>query len=447
MKKSTRRSFIKKTTLATAGISLAGTAFSASSYRRIMGANDRINIAVVGTNRRANGFRNSFAVLKERVNVLYVSDVIKERRDSYAASLKEHVGYIPKAVNDFRKILDKKKVDAIFNLTPDHWHAPGTWMALEAGKHVYVEKPLTHNPRESELLLEARKKYNKVVQMGNQQRSQITARKIIKEIHEGIIGEPYKAVAFYSNARGSIGNGKLVPVPDGFDWDLFQGPAPRVAYKDIYFDYNWHWFWQWGTGETGNNATHELDVARWALQVGNPEEVLVDAGKYHYIDDDWTMYDTMEATFKYPGGKVIKWDGKSRTSYNTYGMGRGDIIYGTKGTVLLNRNDVRVFDLKGKEIKHEKEATQSQTTALGGGGGISTYHVANFFDAILGKAEQNSELNEAVDSTLLIHLANISSRTNSNLKINPTSGHILDDEIMKKYWGRVYERGWEPPKF
>jgi predicted dehydrogenase len=317
-------------------------------------------------------------------------------------------------------------------------------MALEAGKHVYVEKPLTHNPRESELLIDFQRKYNKVVQMGTQQRSQITAQKIVKEIHDGLIGEAYKVIAFYSNRRGSIGNGKVVPVPDGFDWDLFQGPAPRETYKDIYFDYNWHWFWPWGTGETGNNATHEFDVARWVLQVGNPENVFVDAGKYHYVDDDWTMYDTMNATFQYAGDKTIQWDGKSRTSYQTYGKDRGDIVYGSKGTVFIGRNGFTVYNLKGEVIREESEATQSITTGLGGGGGIDTNHVNNFLEAVNGKAKQNSVLEDAAKSTLLCHLANISYRSGKSLTCDPETGHILNKKIMKKYWGREYEPGWGP---
>ena len=459
--KGNRRTFIRKSAIAAAGLTLgaehlgAGTAgstasgltnTSARSAGRIPGSNDRINIAVAGCYRRASALRESFRELKDRINILYVCDVVKDRRDKYAESLVEAVGYRPKAINDFREFLADPKVDAFFNLTPDHWHGPGAWMALEAGKHVYVEKPLTHNPREGELLVEFQKKYGKVVQMGNQQRSQKTARKIIREIHEGLIGDPYLVLAYYSNQRGSIGNGKAIPVPRGFDWDLFQGPAPREVFKDIYFDYNWHWFWPWGTGETGNNATHELDVARWALGVGHPEEASFFGGKYHFRDDDWTMYDTMDATFRYPGNKLIKWDGKSRNNFQTYGDGRGNIIYGTTGSVTITRNGYKVFDRLGKKLREEDEESLSVTTGMGGEGAITTNHVANFLDAILGQAKQDSDLRQSADSTLLCHLANIASRTGQVLRCDPATGHIRDEKIMKQYWGREYEPGWEPPE-
>jgi predicted dehydrogenase len=439
-----RRAFIKKTGAVAAGISVTG-AMSAKSYRRILGANDRLNIAVIGCMRRANALRGSFGELKDLLHIEAVCDVIEERRTKYAASLEEAVGYVPKALNDFREILADDKVDAVFNLTPDHWHAPGSFLALEAGKHVYVEKPLTHNPKEGELFLDYAKKYdNRVIFMGTQQRSQETARKIVSELHDGLIGDVYHVLAHYTNSRGSIGNGKVVPVPDGFDWELFQGPAPRQEYMDILYDYYWHWFWPWGTGETGNNATHEFDVARWVLQVAHPEHVFCNAGKYYYVEDDWTMYDTMDVTFRYPGGKSIRWDGRSRTGFSAYGEGRGNVIYGSKGSVTISRNGFKVYDLKNKLIREEKEVTESVTTGLGGGGDISTKHILNFIETIRGKAKPNSVVKEAAISSHLNHLANISSRTGQPLQVDPVKGHIMNKQIMKEYWSREYEPGWEP---
>ena len=444
MKTENRRDFLKKTGVAAAGITLGGTAMSARSYRRIPGANERLNIAVIGCYRRAGALRSSYAALKDHMDVGYVCDVVKKRRNDYAASMKEAVGYVPRAVNDFREILEDPKVDAVFQLIPDHWHGPASYMAVKAGKHVYVEKPLAHNPREGELFLELQNKYNRVIMMGTQQRSQLTAQKVIGELQEGLIGDIYHVTAHYANQRGSIGNGRVVPVPEGFDWELFQGPAPREVYKDIYFDYNWHWFWPWGTGETGNNATHEFDVARWVLQVDHPEKVFCNAGKYHFVEDDWTMYDTMDVTFLYPGGKSIRWDGKSRNNYKTYGTDRGNVVYGSEGTVTITRNGFRQYDRRGKLVREENEASRSVTTGTGGGGDITTHHILNFTEAIRGKAAPNVALNESVNSTLLCHLANIASREGTSLNCDPATGKILDQEIMKKYWSREYEPGWEP---
>ncbi len=439
-----RRDFLKKTGAVAAGITLGGTAISAKSYRRIIGANDRLNIAVIGCYRRAHALRGSFGELTGHMDIGYVCDVVKERRDRYAASLGEVMGSIPAAVNDFREILADDGVDAVFQLTPDHWHGPGSYMALKAGKHVYVEKPLSHNPHEGELFPAFRDQFDRVVMMGTQQRSQLTAQKVVKELQEGLIGEIHHVLAHYSNQRGSIGNGKVVPVPEGFDWDLFQGPAPREVFKDIYFDYNWHWFWPWGTGETGNNATHEFDVARWILQVEHPESVFCNAGKFYFKDDDWTMYDTMDVTFEYPGGRSIRWDGKSRNNYQTYGSDRGNVVYGSEGTVTITRNGFKQYDLKGKLVREEDEPSRSVTTAAGGEGDITTNHIFNFLQVVRGKEKPNVTLEESVKSTHLVHLANIAYRNGTSLKCDPATGHILDREVMERYWSREYEPGWEP---
>lgn len=439
-----RRDFVRKTSLGVAGLSIGATAYPSVFGKNILGANDRINVAFVGCGRRYPGYIEAFVKNRDNAHIAYVCDVMKSRREKAAQRIREKTGYKPELVNDFRQILDNRDVDAIFIATPDHWHAPATWLALEAGKHVYVEKPLTHNPRESEILLEYLKKYPKVVQMGNQQRSAPESIEIIGEIHNGVIGTPYLAVAFYTNSRGRVVNPTPAPVPEGLDWELFQGPAPRKPYVDNVFDYNWHWYgWDYGTAETGNNATHELDIARWALQVDYPDEVSVAAGKYHFIDDGWTMYDTMDATFRFGADKIIKWDGKSRNGYSTYGSGRGTIIYGSEGTVYVDRGGYRLYDRSGKLVRDSKSMLNEAGTALGGGGGMTTLHIENFFDTIRGKTTQHSPIDEGGKSTLLCHLANIASRTGKTLKINTANGHILDEDAMK-LWGRDYEPGWEP---
>jgi len=442
--KTSRRDFVKKTALGTAALSLGGVAFPAASYKRIIGANERLTVVLVGAGRRFPGYLEAMARNKDNVQVAYIADVMKSRLEKGVARFQEQVGYAPKPLHDFRKVLDEKKVDAFFFAIPDHWHAPATWMALEAGKHVYVEKPLTHNPREIELLQDYLKKYPHVVQMGNQQRSSLKSQEIIRDIHKGVIGKPYLAVAFYINARGRVKNPVPADPPDGLDWDLFQGPAPHAQYVDNVFDYNWHWYgWNFGTAETGNNATHELDIARWALQVDYPAEAEVVAGKYHFIDDGWTMYDTMDATFRFTNGTTIKWDGKSRNGYSTYGSGRGTIIYGSEGTVYVDRGGYRLYDRKGKMVRDSKSEFKEAGTALGGGGGLTTLHIENFFEAIRGKAKLDSPIDEGGKSTLLCHLANIAYRTGKRLEIDPSNGHIKDAEAMK-LWGREYQPGWEP---
>lgn len=437
-----RRNFLKKTALGTTGV-LFG--LPAKSYNRIIGANERIQVALLGCNRRFSALSASLAQL-DLVDMIYVCDVDSRRQEKAVTKVEELTGRRPKGEKDLRKIVEQKEVDAIFNATPDHWHVPAALMALQNGKHVYVEKPCSHNPKESEVLVAFQKKYNKLVQMGNQQRSAPETREIIQEIHKGAIGRAYTAKAFYNNARGRVPAAKKVAVPNWLDWELFQGPAPRTAFLDILGDYNWHWFWNWGTAETGNNAMHEVDIARWALQVKYPQSVWVNAAKQHFQDDPWVMYDTMDAHLMFPGNKTVQWDGKSRCGYGTYGhkRGRGTVIYGTEGAVYVDRSGYILYDRNGQVVRERKGAGDEAGIALGGGGGMTTLHIQNFLESIRGKAQLHSPIEEGAISTQLCHYMNISYRTgNQRLEIDPTSGRFKRKKIQKKYWGRTYEKGWE----
>ncbi len=441
-----RRKFIKNVTASSAALAMGGitTGISASSYKKIIGANDRLNVAIVGLGRRLRGYVPPIVQKESNVNLLYLCDVMDHQIEKADTLFREEHGIKAKLEKDFRKVLEDDKLDAVFIATPDHWHTPGAIMALQAGKHVYLEKPCSHNMWESELLLKAQKKYPMVIQMGNQQRSSDLSIQIIKEIHEGLIGEPYKAVTFYSNSRGRTVNPEIADIPDGLDWDLFQGPSPRKEYMHDTWNYNWHWYgWDFGTAETGNNATHELDVARWALQVDYPERVFVEADKRHFKDDGWTMYDTMEATFLFENGKAITWDGKSRNGFNTYGGGRGTIIYGTEGTVLVDRGMYNVYDRTGELIKDYKSANNESGIALGGGGDTTTAHAINFFNSVRGIDKPTSPISEGVISQAMTHYANLAYRVGHGFDIDPKTGMIYDRDAMK-LWGREYEPGWEP---
>ncbi|SMD45172.1 Predicted dehydrogenase [Aquiflexum balticum DSM 16537] len=443
--KNNRREFLKKSTLATVGLSSLGAmGFSAKSYGNIIGANDRMNVAIAGLGRRLGAFYAPISDPNNNVRLVTLCDVMESQRGKAATNFAKFIDYKPKLENSILKVIEDKEIDVLINATPDHWHAPGTWLAVENGKHVYVEKPCSHTPREGEILLEYKKKYGKVIQMGNQQRSSDHTIEIINQIHNGVIGKAYMATAFYINQRGEVPVPKEAAPPAGLDWELFQGPAPRRKYTHDTWNYNWHWYgWDYGTAETGNNATHELDVARWALQVEYPKHVHVDAGKYHFVNDGWTMYDTMLATFKFDGEKTIQWDGKSRNGHNTYGMDRGTIIYGTEGSVIVNRSLYRLFDRSGKLIRETKTKSVEGSTNLGGGGDMTTVHVSNFFNAIRGKEKQNSTIDDGAVSTLLCHLANISHRIGESFDCNPSNGHIYNRKGME-LWSKAYEKGWEP---
>lgn len=440
-----RRNFIKKTTLAGAAVTIGNSAMamSAKSYNNIIGSNERLNVAIAGLGRRLNAFKEPIALKESNVKLTYLCDVMESQRLNGLKTFRELIDYNPILENDIRKVLEDKNVDLLINATPDHWHTPGSIMAMKAGKHVYVEKPCSHNMYENEQLVKASKHFDKVVQMGNQQRSSGHTIEIINEIHNGIIGKPYKAVAFYNNGRGEVPLQKSAAIPDGLDWDLWQGPAPRRDYTSETWNYNWHWYgWEYGTAEAGNNGTHELDVARWALQVDFPQHVYVEAEKRHFLDDGWEMYDDMEATFKFADNKLIKWDGKARNNYSTYGSGRGTVIYGTEGSVFVNREKYMLYDRNGKLLKDNQSASNESGTALGGGGETSTKHVQNFFDVIRGKTKLNAPIDDASKSMAMVHYANIAYRINKGFDIDDKTGIMYDREAMK-LWSRNYEPGWE----
>lgn len=439
-----RRDFIRTAAIGTAGLMMGGATLSAKSYKRVIGANDRIHVGVVGLGRRVGAFYKGIADPKNNVELMYLCDVMESQRTKAAKKVSGMLDYTPKLENDIRKVIEDKKVDALFNITPDHWHAPGSIMAIKEGKHVYVEKPCSHNMAENDMLVAAMKKYDRVVQMGNQQRSAQHTIDIIEKIHNGIIGTPYKAVAFYSNKRGKVQHQKAAPVPTGLDWDLFQGPAVRREYTSETWNYNWHWYgWNYGTAELGNNATHELDVARWALQVDYPQHVQVNGQKTAFVDDGWEMYDEMDATFKFEGNKTIKWDGKSRNGFNTYGGGRGTIIYGSEGSVFVDRSHYRLYDRGGNLVEEVQGKSKEGGIGLGGGGGMSDIHVANFFNAIRGQETLNANIDDAAFSMAMVHYGNVAYRINKAFDVDPKTGKMLDPKAME-LWGREYAKGWEP---
>lgn len=439
MAKSNRRKFIQRAGMVGAGVTLGLPAYA---HRNIKGANDRVNVAVFGTNSRGNSLTGTFCNTKDS-SVIGIGDVDTNAIAKGQATVTKNGGKKPMGEQDFRRLLDNKDVDAVVIATPDHWHAPMAIMALEAGKHVYVEKPCSHNPHEGEMLIEKQKKTGLQVQMGNQTRSSVTGNKIVKEIHEGLIGEAYAGKAWYSNTRGSIGRGKKAPVPEWLDWDLWQGPAPRLEYKDNWVHYDWHWFWHWGTGELLNNGTHEIDMCRWALDVHYPTRVSSTGSRSHF-NDDWEAYDTQLAAYEFPGGKTINWEGRSCNGLPFWNRGRGAFIHGTEGSVLIDRSGYWVYDLKGKEIRNEMESGKSVSMDIAGGGSLDGLHIHNFIQSINSGAELNSPIEDANPSVTICHLGNMAQRTGGSFHCDPETGKPIDDPQALALWGREYESGWAP---
>ncbi len=434
-----RRKFLKTSALSTAALGLTGPfTFSKGS----VSANDKVVVAVMGGRGRAGYLAEAFAGVRS-TEVKSIFDVDERPLAELAEGVAEIQDRKPEVGTDFRSALDDPDIDALVIGAPDHWHTPATIMALQAGKHVYVEKPASHTPYEAQLVVNAQKRYNRKVQMGNQQRSSPESMQAMQDIRDGLIGDVYYAKCFYANARGPIGNGQIADVPEWLDYELWQGPSPRTPYRDNVIHYNWHWFWQWGTGELLNNGTHEYDICRWALGVDLPKKISSNGGRYHY-NDDWEFYDTQNVNFEFPDGKTINWEGRSCNGYGFWDKGRGSVITGTKGTITMDRNGYQAYDLENEEIKRVVRDDEQDALDTVGGGGLTPLHIDNFARAIREDEKLNSSIEEGQKSVLPLHLGNISQKIGRSLDLNPRTGRIIGDAEAMSMWRGEYEPGWEP---
>lgn len=405
--------------------------------------NNKIVVGVMGTNSRGLFLAESFARLPD-VEVAYICDVDQNVLDKTLQKIETLTGKRPKGFSDIRKLLAQKDLDALAIAAPDHWHAPAAIMALQVGKHVYVEKPCSHNPREGELLVEASLKYKRIVQMGSQRRSFSNVQNMVSKLHAGAIGRVYFAKAWYTNWRPSIGVGKEVMVPEHLNFDLWQGPAPRKSYRDNLIHYNWHWSWHWGTGEALNNGTHELDVVRWGLGVDYPSRVVSAGGRFHFRDD-WETPDTQTITFNFPNNTAALWEGRSCNGFESEGSGRGVIFYGETGTVVYpGANSYSVFNKEGMLVEEVKDDTKfDATNIISPLASLDALHLLNFVEAIREKTKTTAPILEGHKSTLLPQLGNIAYRVGKVLECDPTNGHILRDKDAQELWSRIYQKGWE----
>jgi predicted dehydrogenase len=435
----TRREFLDALAVGAAGLAVSSTA---KSYAQIMGSNDRLNFAVIGLNSRAYAHLSALKANQATSRISHVCDVDSNTLKKFAGATQQQLGYTPAMDTDFRKVLAIKEIDAITIATPDHWHTPMAILGLQAGKHVYVEKPCSHNPAEGALLVEAQRKYGKLVQMGTQQRSSPHTIEVIEKIRNNAIGRPYYAKAWYSNVRKSIGFGKPAPVPAQLDWDLWQGPVPRKEYTDNIQPYNWHWFRDYGTGEALNNGTHEVDVCRWALDVDFPERVTSSGGRYQF-KDDWQFYDTLVTSFEYPD-KVLSWEGKCCQGMKFYGRDRGSAIMGTEGTVLVDRGGYEIYDLKGKMTSEFKVGKSSSSDDLIGADSMTDAHFRNFIAGVQKGEKLNAPVAVGNVAVTMLQLSNIAWEVNRELHLDTANGKIKNDPEAMKGWGREYEKGWAP---
>ena len=400
-------------------IGTGSAAVLAGNLRAQNKAGKKLTVGVMGLS-RGKAHINNFAKL-EGVEIAYVCDVDQSRLAAGAKYTSDRQGgAMPKAVTDFRRILEDKEVDIVSIAAPNFWHAPATILACDAGKHVYVEKPGSHNPREAELMVAAAQRTKRKVQMGNQRRSAPGFREGIEKLKAGVIGKLRYARCWYDNKRGSIGKGKPAAVPEGLDYGLWQGPVPARPYKDNLIHYDWHWHWLYGGGELANNGVHALDIARWALGVDSPKRTSYVGGRYHF-DDDQETPDTADATYDF--GKVgMSWHGSSclQRKHEQHSFVS---IYGDGGVMSFDGGGYRIYDSAGKLV-HENVPKLRDLP-----------HFQKFVNAIRNGEALNAEISDAQKSTMLCHLGNISYREGTQIK-----GLAVPPEL----WQREYSKEWKP---
>jgi predicted dehydrogenase len=425
-----RRDFLKRTAVVTTGIA----SFGPRSIKAANRPGNTVRVAIIGCNGRGMNHITGYAAVPN-VEIACICDVDAHVMSKGIAEVSKKQERKPKGEQDLRRVLEDPEIDAISIATPDHWHTPATMLACAAGKHVYVEKPGSHNLRESEWIVEAARKHKRLVQMGNQRRSWPWVQEAMSALRAGELGALYHARGWYTNHRPSIGHGKVVPPPEWLNYSLWQGPAPEQPYRDNILHYNWHWFWNWGTGEIGNNGVHALDLARWGLDVELPRKVTCGGGRYAF-QDDWETPDTMAATFDF-GDKAIIWEGQSCAPRGFENSSFGITFYGEKGCLAVAGSTARIYDLKDKLVReisgNQKELFQ-----------YDSLHFANFVEGIRNGDSLRAEISEGQKSTMLCHLANIAWRSGHTLQFEPVKRQIVGDRKASVLEERQYRRGWEP---
>lgn len=390
----------------------------------------KIRLAQIGAGGQGNSLAKRFHRQAD-VEVVYVCDPDESRRNDACKSL----GSTPKPLGDFRQALDDKSIDAVFVATPDHWHVPASLMAIDAGKHVYVEKPCSHNVVEGRLLVEKAKKHGAIVQHGTHSRSIKLLVEAIQALRENVIGEVKVAKAWNVQRRGEIGKAKPGNPPKRFDYDLWVGPAKMVPFQSNRHHYTWHWWYDFGTGDTGNDGVHELDIARWGLGVNQHPTQAAAIGAKLKFDDDQQFPDTQYANFAYPDQKKqLTFEMRLWSRYGMDGTDNGNAFYGPGGWMLLSKRGIRrLFDEQGKEVDHKWPDLNP------------TEHTVNFVQALRGEAKLTAPIEEGHLSATLCHLANVSTRLGRSLKFDPETENVVEDDQAKKMLGREYRDHWSKP--
>ena len=417
-----RRQFLQTTSLL--GTSLAWA-----------GANDRIRVAMIGLGRRGMALLPAAARMPG-VEVAALCDPDRDHLAQAAAELEKATGQHARMETDMRRLMDDPNIDAVTVATCNHWHAlAGIW-ACQAGKHVYLEKPVSHNLSEGRRLVEAARRYHRLVQGGTQRRSNGRIRKAMELLHGGAIGDIYMARAIVFGVRDSIGFQKPGPPPANLDWNLWLGPAPEQPYHANLVHYNWHWFWDFGNGELGNNGSHQIDVARWGLGKGLPSKIYSTGGRLGYQDQGQTP-NTQIATYDYPDGTMLICETRGLYTNAEGGVRWGVHFYGSKGYLSIDPKGMyQVFLGRNEQPEPDPGAYEEID------------HYGNFFDAVrAGKRDLlRADIEETFLSNSICHLGNIAYRLGRKLDFDPQAESFPGDPEANRLLTRNYRAPFGLPK-
>ncbi|MEJ7617296.1 MAG: Gfo/Idh/MocA family oxidoreductase [Pyrinomonadaceae bacterium] len=436
-----RRKFI-----ATGAAAAAAPFLRSTATARRKSLNEAINIAVIGVRGRGQSHYNNFAKIPN-VNITTFCDIDERLFPAAFANLGKITERKPKTALDLRRVLDDKEIDAVSIATPDHWHALATIWACQAGKDVYVEKPTSHNIWEGRRMVEAARKYNRIVQAGTQNRSDPSVQAAMKFLHEGGIGEVFMAKGLCFKPRDTIGVKPDSAVPQGVDYDLWLGPAPQRPFNENRFHYNWHWFWDYGCADLGNQGPHQMDIARWGLnKTEYPVRINCVGGKFAFKDDQETP-NTQTATMEYADGKILQFEARGLYTNAEDGITIGNIFYGTKGWMHLNGSTWKTYfgrkNEPGPAMSAKDSADPSNLIGTGDGN-----HFENFIKAM--RSRNAKELSADIEvghlSTALCHLSNISQRENRELRFDGSAECFRNDPAADKYLTREYRKPYQIPE-
>ncbi|HEY4311454.1 MAG TPA: Gfo/Idh/MocA family oxidoreductase [Pirellulales bacterium] len=418
--------------LATSSAALAATAISPVALRAARSPNEKFTLGVMGLNGRGRALAGVLAAQPD-VAIAYLCDVDEATIGPTSDNVAKSQQHAPKAIADFRRMLDDPAVDGVAIATPDHWHALATIHACAAGKHVLVEKPASHNVIEGQRMVAAARKHNRQVQVDTQRRSSASMKAMVDFLSSGGVGKLHFARSWITSRRENIGHAADEATPPGVDYDLWLGPAPARSFNRNHFHYRWHWFWDYGTGELGNNGVHGLDIARWGLGVDMPLSV-VSSGAKQFFDDDQVTPDTQVVCYEFPGLTLV-WEHRTWSPYGMNDSAFGVEFHGADGVVTT---DGRTW-----WIHRPKEAKQS---GFDGDSGYEPQHQRNWLDAIRGDAQLAADIEVGHISTSLCHIGNISQRLGRKLAWDAVTWKFAPaDKDADALLGREYRAPWTLP--